>query len=147
MLAIRIHETGGVEKLRGEEIALPSPGPGEVRFTVEAAGLNFIDTYKRSGLYAVPLPHTLGQEAAGVVTAVAAGVTEFRIGDRVASAAANGAYARETIAPVTQTVRVPADVTSQLAAAVMLQGMTAHYLACDTFPLKPGLRSAPPVAP
>ena len=138
MFAIRIHETGGAEKLRAEEIALPSPGPGEVRFRVEAAGLNFIDTYKRSGLYAVPLPHTLGQEAAGVVTAVGAGATEFHLGDRVATAAASGTYAAETCAPVAQLVPVPAGVTSQLAAAVLLQGMTAHYLATDTFPLKAG---------
>ncbi|MBL9189119.1 MAG: quinone oxidoreductase [Opitutaceae bacterium] len=138
MFAIRIHETGGVEKLRAEEISMPAPGLGEVRFRVEAAGLNFIDTYKRSGLYAVPLPHTLGQEASGVVTAVGAGVTEFRVGDRVASASAAGTYAAETIAPAAQVVSVPASVSSQLAAAVMLQGLTAHYLACDTFPLKAG---------
>lgn len=138
MLAIRIHETGGVEKLRAEDIPLPSPAAGEVRFRVEAAGLNFIDTYKRSGLYAVPLPHTLGQEAAGVVTAVGAGVTEFRVGDRVGSVAAAGSYASETIAPAGQLVRVPAEISSPLAAAVLLQGMTAHYLACDTFALKPG---------
>jgi NADPH2:quinone reductase len=138
MLAIRIHETGGAEKLRAEDIAVPVPGAGEIRLRVEAAGLNFIDTYKRSGLYAVPLPHTLGQEAAGVVTAIGAGVTNFKIGDRVASAAAIGAYAHEALAPAAQTVHVPAGVTSQLAAAVLLQGMTAHYLACDTFPLKQG---------
>lgn len=138
MQAIRIHETGGAEKLRLDDIAVPSPAAGEVRFRVEAAGLNFIDTYKRSGLYAVALPHTLGQEAAGVVTAVGAGVTEFRVGDRVGSVAAAGTYATETIAPAGQLVRVPADVSSPLAAAVLLQGMTAHYLACDTFALKPG---------
>lgn len=138
MLAIRIHETGGVEKLRADDIALPAPGAGEVRFKVEAIGLNFIDTYKRSGLYAVPLPHTLGQEAAGTVTAVGAGVTEFEVGDRVGSAAVNGAYAEEAIAPAANTVRVPAGVSAQLAAAVLLQGMTAHYLAVDTFPLKAG---------
>ncbi len=138
MLAIRIHETGGVDKLRADEIPVPAPGAGEIRFRVEAAGLNFIDTYKRSGLYKVPLPHTLGQEAAGVVTAVGASVNDFKVGDRVASAAVNGAYAHEAIAPATQTVRVPAGVTSQLAAAVLLQGMTAHYLACDTWPLKSG---------
>ena len=138
MQAIRIHETGGAEKLRLDDIAVPSPAAGEVRFRVEAAGLNFIDTYKRSGLYAVPLPHTLGQEAAGTVTAVGAGVTEFRVGDRVGSVAAAGTYATETIAPAGQLVRVPADVSSTLAAAVLLQGMTAHYLACDTFALKPG---------
>ncbi len=138
MLAIRIHETGGAEKLRPDEIPIPAPAAGEVRFRVEAAGLNFIDTYKRGGLYPVPLPHTLGQEAAGIVTAVGAGVTDFKIGDRVASAAANGTYALETIAPAAQLVRVPAGVSSQLAAAVLLQGMTAHYLATDTFALKPG---------
>lgn len=138
MRAILIHEAGGVEKLRIEDVPVPEPGAGELRFRVEAAGLNFIDTYKRSGLYAVKLPHTLGQEAAGVVTAIGPDVTDFRVGDRVASAAVNGAYADEAIAPAAQTVAVPGGVTSPLAAAVLLQGMTAHYLACDTFPLQPG---------
>jgi NADPH2:quinone reductase len=138
MRAIRIHETGGVEKIRQDDIPVPAPGAGEIRFRVEAAGLNFIDTYKRSGLYAVKLPHTLGQEGAGVVTAVGEGVTEFRAGDRVATAAANGAYADEAIVGAAQAVKVPAGVTFDLAAAVMLQGMTAHYLACDTFPLTAG---------
>ena len=138
MRAIRIHETGGTEKLRVDDVALPSPGPGEIRFRVEAAGLNFIDTYKRSGLYAVTLPHILGQEAAGVVTAVGEGVSDLRVGDRVASAAVNGAYATEAIASALQTVRVPPAVDLKLAAAVMLQGMTAHYLACDTFTLQTG---------
>src|SRR5688572_303297 len=138
MRAIRIHETGGTEKLRVDDVALPSPGPGEIRFRVEAAGLNFIDTYKRSGLYAVTLPHIVGQEAAGVVTAVGEGVSDLRVGDRVASAAVNGAYATEACAPALQTVRVPPAVDLKLAAAVMLQGMTAHYLACDTFTLQPG---------
>lgn len=138
MKAIRIHETGGPEKLRYEDIPVPEPAAGEVRFRVEAAGLNFIDTYKRSGLYAVKLPHTLGQEAAGVVTAVGSGVTEFRVGDRVATAAANGAYAQEAIAPAAQTVPIPPGVDAGIAAAVLLQGMTAHYLVTDTFSLQPG---------
>lgn len=138
MLAIRIHENGGAEKLRIEDIPVPQPGAGEIRFRVEAAGLNFIDTYKRSGLYPVTLPSTLGQEAAGIVTAVGAGATEFRVGDRVATAAATGGYASEAIGAVAQTVAVPFGVSGQLAAAVMLQGMTAHYLATDTFPLQPG---------
>lgn len=138
MLAIRIHETGGAEKLRAEEIALPAPAAGEVRFRVEAAGLNFIDTYKRSGLYPMPLPFVVGQEAAGVITAVGAGVADFRVGDRIATVAASGAYAQEAIAPVAQLVRIPAGVDSPVAAAVLLQGMTAHYLACDTWALKPG---------
>lgn len=138
MLAIRIHETGGPEKLRVDDVPVPIPGAGELRLRVEAAGLNFVDTYMRSGLYAVKLPHTLGGEAAGVVTAVGAGVTEFKIGDRVASAAVNGAYATEALVGAAQTVRVPDGVSSQLAAAVLVQGMTAHYLACDTWPLKSG---------
>jgi len=138
MIAVRIHETGGPEKLRVDDIPVPTPGPGEVRLRVAAAGLNFIDTYKRSGLYAVKLPHTLGQEAAGVVTAVGEGVKDFRLGDRVASAAMIGAYAAEALAPAAQLVRVPEGVSLELAAAVMLQGMTAHYLACDTWPLRAG---------
>jgi NADPH:quinone reductase len=136
MRAIRIHQTGGIETMVAEDVALPMPRAGEIRFRVEAAGLNFIDTYKRSGLYPVTLPHTLGQEAAGVVTAVGDGVSEFQIGDRVASAAAIGAYALEAVAPAAQTVKVPAAVDLKLAAAVLLQGMTAHYLAFDTFPLQ-----------
>eukprot|EP01034_Spumella_vulgaris_P044428 gene44427-55253_t len=107
MLAIRIHETGGPEKLRADDIPVPSPAAGEVRIRVEAAGLNFIDTYQRSGLYAVPLPHTLGLEAAGVVTAVGAGVTEFFVGDRVASVRVAGAYASEALAPAAHTVKLP----------------------------------------
>ena len=139
MRAIRVHETGGVEKLRLEDIAVPEPAVGEIRFRVEAIGLNFIDTYKRSGLYPVPLPHTLGTEAAGVVTAVGGNVDEFQVGDRVATAAASGAYAEEAIASAAQTVKVPPTVETRLAAAVLLQGMTAHYLAFDTFPLQPGM--------
>ena len=138
MLAVRIHETGGPEKLRVDDVSVPTPGAGEVRLEVAAAGLNFIDTYKRSGLYAVKLPHTLGQEAAGVITAVGTGVTDFHVGDRVAGAAINGAYATEAIASASQLVRVPQGVSPQLAAAVMVQGMTAHYLACDTWPLHAG---------
>jgi NADPH:quinone reductase len=138
MRAIRVYENGGVEKLRVDDIPVPKPGRGEIRLRVDAAGLNFIDIYKRAGLYAVTLPHTLGQEAAGVVTEVGEGVVDFRVGDRVASAAVNGGYAEEAIAPAAQTVSVPASVELEIAAAVMLQGMTAHYLGCDTFPLQKG---------
>ena len=138
MHAIQIHETGGAEKMVYGEVPSPAPGAGDVRFTVEAAGVNFIDTYQRSGLYPVKLPHTLGMEAAGVVTAVGAGVTEFKVGDRVASARTAGAYAQNALAPAAFTVRLPESITTAVAAALMLQGMTAHYLACDTFPLKAG---------
>ncbi|MDB6126170.1 MAG: Alcohol dehydrogenase zinc-binding domain protein [Verrucomicrobia bacterium] len=138
MLAVRIHETGGPEKLRTDEVSLPQPGPGEIRLRVEAAGINFVDTYHRTGLYPSEMPHVLGSEAAGVVTAVGEGVTEFRVGDRVASPRAVGGYAEETLAPASHTVLIPAAVSFQIAAAVLLQGLTAHYLATDTYPLKPG---------
>lgn len=138
MLAIRIHQPGGVEQLHADEIPVPVPAAGELRFRVEAIGVNFIDTYRRSGLYVMPLPHTLGSEAAGVVTAVGAGVTDFQVGDRIASAFIPGAYVQEAIVAAAQAVRVPATVSSELAAAALLQGLTAHYLASDTFPLKAG---------
>ncbi|HVU33894.1 MAG TPA: zinc-binding dehydrogenase, partial [Opitutaceae bacterium] len=138
MKAVRIHEFGGVEKLRVDDIPVTEPGPGELRFRVEAAGVNFIDIYRRTGLYPVPLPHPLGLEAAGTVTSVGAGVRDFRVGDRVASAAVTGGYAEEALVSAAQAVPVPDGIRSDVAAAVMLQGMTAHYLACDTFPLKPG---------
>ncbi|MEI6052415.1 MAG: quinone oxidoreductase, partial [Opitutaceae bacterium] len=137
-LAIRIHATGGPETLRVDDIAVPAPAAGEVRILVEAAGLNFIDTYQRSGLYAVPLPFTLGAEIAGIVSAVGAGVTEFSLGDRVATAKASGGYAAEALAPAAHVVKIPAGVATSTAAALMLQGLTAHYLVTDTFALKPG---------
>jgi NADPH2:quinone reductase len=138
MKAIRVHVTGGPEVLTYEDIALPEPKAGEARVKIEASGVNYIDTYQRSGLYKVPLPFVLGQEAAGVVDAVGAGVTEVKPGDRVAYASAIGAYAEYAVVPAWRLVPVPQGVTTQQAAAVMLQGMTAHYLACDTFPLKSG---------
>jgi len=138
MRAIRIHEHGGVEKLRLEDLAVPEPKAGEVRVRVEAAGVNFIDTYQRSGLYPLPLPFTPGLEVAGTVSALGPGVDAFKLGDRVASARVSGGYADEAIVPAAQLVPVPAGVSARQAAAVLLQGLTAHYLACDTFALKPG---------
>ena len=138
MKAIRVHSIGGPEALIYEDIAKPEPGSGEARVNIEASGVNYIDTYQRSGLYKVPPPFTLGQEAAGTVDAVGAGVAEVKPGDRVAYASALGAYAEYAIVPAWRLVPVPQGVSTQQAAAVMLQGMTAHYLACDTFPLKPG---------
>jgi NADPH2:quinone reductase len=138
MRAIRVHETGGAEKLRLDDVPAPEPKSGEVRIRVEAAGVNFIDTYQRCGLYPLPLPFTLGMEAAGTISAVGAGVAGFKPGDRVASARASGAYADEAIVPAAHLVHIPKGVSSQQAAALLLQGLTAHYLACDTFPIKPG---------
>lgn len=138
MKAIRVHEVGGPDVLQYEEIPLPSPGPGQVVVKVEAIGLNFIDCYVRSGLYKTALPFTPGMEAAGTVTATAPGVTEVRTGDRVAYAPHIGAYAEYAAVPAERLVKLPAGMDSRSAAATMLQGMTAHYLAISTYPLKKG---------
>ena len=138
MRAIRVHETGGPEALRAEELPKPEPGPGEALVAVAAAGINFIDIYQRSGLYALPLPFTAGSEAAGTVEAVGEGVSEVAVGDAVAYCGVLGAYAEYAVVPVDRLVRIPDGVTPHQAAALMLQGMTAHYLAVDTFPLSRG---------
>jgi NADPH:quinone reductase len=138
MKAIRIHETGGPEVLRFEEIPDPTPGAGEAVVRVEAAGVNFIDVYHRTGLYKVPLPFTLGLEGAGTVESVGDGVREVAPGDRVAWTMVPGAYAGKARVPAAQLVRLPDGVTTRQGAAAMLQGMTAHYLACSTYPLQAG---------
>ncbi len=138
MKAIRVHQTGGPEVLQFEEVATPSPGPGEVLVKIAAAGINFIDIYHRVGLYPLETPFTPGLEAAGIVEAVGEGVSEFKPGDRVAYCTQLGAYAEFALVPAEKLVPVPSGVDLPTAAAVMLQGMTAHYLALDTFPLKPG---------
>jgi NADPH2:quinone reductase len=138
MQAIRVHETGGPEVLRLDDIAIPEPGAGQVRVKLEATGVNFIDIYDRSGQYKRQYPLVLGSEGAGVADAVGAEVTEWRAGDRVASVQLVGAYAEYALAPAAGLVRVPEGVATQVAAAVMLQGMTAHYLAHDTYPLRAG---------
>lgn len=126
--AIRIHETGGPEVLRWEEVEVGSPGPGEARIRQTAVGLNFIDTYHRSGLYPLPLPAVPGSEAAGIVAEVGPGVTEVKPGDRVAYAGPVGAYAEERRIAAHRLVPLPADVDDRVAAAAMLKGMTAQYL-------------------
>ena len=138
MKAIRVHQYGGLEALRYEDITVPEPGEGEARVKVEAIGVNFIDIYHRIGRYQGSLPLTLGQEAAGTVDAVGAGVTNVKVGDRVAFASVQGTYAEFVIAPSWRLVRIPDSVNSQTAAAVLLQGMTAHYLTHSTYPLKAG---------
>ncbi|HEV7515836.1 MAG TPA: quinone oxidoreductase [Thermoanaerobaculia bacterium] len=139
MKAIRVHQTGGPEALRYEEVPDPTPGAGEAVVRVEAAGVNFIDVYHRTGLYKVAsLPFTVGQEGAGTVEAVGDGVRELRPGDRVAWTSAQGSYAEKAAVPAAKLVSLPAGVTTRQGAAAMLQGMTAHYLACSTYPLKPG---------
>jgi len=138
MQAVRIHEFGGLEVLRLDEVLSPEPGPGEAQVKVEAVGVNFIDIYQRKGQYKGALPLTLGQEAAGTVEAVGPGVTGTKPGDRVVYASVQGSYAEYAVAPAWRLVPVPAGVDAQRAAAVIVQGLTAHYLAHSTYPLKPG---------
>jgi NADPH2:quinone reductase len=138
MKAIRVHQTGGRDVLQIEELAVPEPGAGEVRVKVAVAGLNFIDIYQRTGQYKMPLPFTPGQEAAGVVDAVGVGVEGVAVGDRVAYCMTPGAYAEYGLAPAAKLVPVPDGVSLEHAAALMVQGMTAHYLALSTYPLKAG---------
>jgi NADPH2:quinone reductase len=138
MKTVRVHTPGGVEALRYEDVDKPTPGAGEALVKIEAVGLNFIDIYIRSGMYKQPLPLTLGQEGAGVVEAVGSNVTEVRVGDRVAYSGTPGSYAEYAVVPSARLVKIPAGLTAQDAAAAMLQGMTAHYLAHTTYPLKSG---------
>jgi NADPH:quinone reductase len=136
--AMRIHEHGGPEKMQWEEIQVGDPGPGQVRVRNTAIGLNFIDTYQRSGLYSMQLPFTLGSEGAGVVEAVGPKVKELKIGDRVAYAGPPGAYAEVVLRPADRLVKVPAGVDDKTAAAMMLKGMTAQYLVRRTYKVKKG---------
>jgi NADPH2:quinone reductase len=138
MIQIQVNEPGGPESMRLVDARLPDPGPGQALVRVEAAGVNYIDVYFRTGLYPAERPITLGMEAAGQVTAVGEGVTDFEPGDRVAYAMYRGSYATYAVVPTSLLVKVPEEVTSQMAAAAMLQGMTAHYLTHSTFPVKAG---------
>jgi NADPH2:quinone reductase len=138
MQAIRVERTGDPSVLQVEERPLPEPGPGQVRVKLAAIGVNFIDTYQRSGQYTVPLPFTPGAEAAGIVDAIGEGVTDMRLGQHVASTAMRGAYAQYALAQAQQLVLVPEEIELQIAAAVLLQGMTAHYLTHSTFALRSG---------
>jgi NADPH2:quinone reductase len=136
--AMRIHENGGPEKLRWEEVQVGAPGEGQVRVRSTAVGLNFIDTYQRSGLYPMPLPFTLGSEGAGVIEAVGPKVKEFKAGDRVAYSGPLGAYAEVLMRPADRLVKIPAGVDDRQAAAMMLKGLTAQYLIRRTYHVKKG---------
>jgi NADPH:quinone reductase len=140
MHAIRVHQPGGPDVLQHEEIETPEPKPGEALVQLDVAGVNFVDIYKRAGLYKIPLPATLGEEGAGKVVAVGADVVDVRVGDRVAWAGALGAYAEYALVPATRLVTLPSEISATQAAALMLQGMTAHYLACSTYALRTGDR-------
>ena len=136
--AIRIHETGGPEKLKWEEVEVGDPGPGQVRVRNTAVGLNFIDTYQRSGLYPMQLPFILGSEGAGVVEAVGPKVRSFRPGDRVAYSGPLGAYADMLLRPADRLVKLPAGIDDKTAAAMMLKGLTAQYLVRRTYRVRAG---------
>lgn len=138
MRAVRTHTHGDADAMRVETIPVPQPGPGEALVRVEAAGVNFIDVYKRTGAYKIPLPSTLGEEGAGVVVAAGDNVAEVQLGDRVAWAGALGAYAEYAVVPANRLVPLPAGISATQGAAIMLQGMTAHYLATSTYPLQGG---------
>jgi NADPH2:quinone reductase len=138
MKAIQIGETGGPEVLKLAELPIPQPGPGQVLIRVEATGVNFIEIYFRKGVYKASLPLTPGSEAAGTVEELGPGVTGFAAGDAVASVAVLGSYAEYALVPAAQLIKVPAGLSMEKAAAAMLQGMTAHYLAHSTFLLKAG---------
>ncbi len=140
MKAIQVTQTGGPEVLTWTDVDDPTPGPDQVVVAVAAAGLNYIDTYHRTGLYPMELPLTPGLEGAGTVTEIGSDVSDVAVGDTVAWSANIGTYAEYVALPAASTVPVPAGVALDEAAAVMLQGMTAHYLVTDTFPLGEGHR-------
>lgn len=137
--AIRVHEYGGADKLRWEDIEVGAPGPGEVRLHHTVVGLNYFDIYVRTGLYPSALPTGLGSEAAGVVEALGKGVRDFRIGDRVAySGGRNGSYAEQRVIAADELVKLPRDISDELAAAVILKGLTAWALLRRTYRVKRG---------
>jgi NADPH2:quinone reductase len=139
MRAVLVHQHGGPEVLVVQDLPTPDPGPGELRVDVAAAGVNFIDVYYRTGAYPLQTPFIVGSEGAGVVSAVGTGVTGFLVGDHVAWAMVPGAgYAEQVIVPSGRTVPVPGGIDDEAAAAVLLQGMTAHYLTRSTYPARPG---------
>ena len=138
MKAIRIHETGDPDVLKYEETATPEPGAGQVRVKIAAVGVNFINTYHRRGWYPIPTPFTPGVEAAGVIDAVGPDVSGVQVGDRVAYGLSIGSYAQYALVSAGVVVPLPAGVSFEEGAAAMIQGMTAHYLACSTYPLQAG---------
>jgi len=136
--AMRVYEYGGPEKLRWEQVQVGAPGEGQVLVRNTAVGLNFVDTYQRSGLYPIPLPFTPGAEGAGVVEAVGPKVKEFKVGDRVAYSSPIGAYAEVLLRPADRLVKIPAGIDDKTAAAMMLKGLTAQYLIRRTYRVKKG---------
>lgn len=138
MKAVRVHKYGGPEVLTIDEVPVPEPKAGETRVKIEAIGVNYIDIYQRTGLYPLQTPFTLGTEGAGIVDAVGPNVTEVKKGERVGYASIPGSYAEYAIVPAARLVPIPPNIDARTAAALMLQGMTAHYLTHSTYALKQG---------
>jgi NADPH2:quinone reductase len=138
MRAVRVHKYGGPEVLTIDEVPIPEPKAGEARVKIEAIGVNYIDIYQRTGIYPLKTPFTLGTEGAGIVDAVGPNVTEVKKGERVGYAMIPGSYAEYAIVPAARLVPIPPNIDARSAAALMLQGMTAHYLTHSTYPLKKG---------
>ena len=138
MKSVRVHQFGGRDALKLDDVPVPEPGEGEARVKVEVIGVNFLDVYQRMGRWQGAMPFTLGQEAAGVVDAVGPNVTEVKVGDRVAYGGVQGSYAEYAIVPAWKLLSIPSAVDFQQAAAAMVQGITAHYLTHGTYPLKAG---------
>jgi len=136
--AIRFHKTGGPEVLQQDEVQVGEPGAGQARIRHTAIGVNFVDTYQRSGLYPMPLPQVAGNEAAGIVEAVGAGVTELKAGDRVCYTGLIGSYCEQRLVPADRLVKLPAGITDEQAASMLLKGLTVHYLIFSTYAVKAG---------
>src|SRR2546422_5263076 len=136
--AIRFHKTGGPEVLQLDEVPVGEPGPGQARVRHTAIGVNFVDTYQRSGLYPMQLPQVAGNEGAGVVEAVGPNVTDLKKGDRVAYTGLPGSYCEARVVPADRLVKIPEGITDEQAASMMLKGMTVHYLIHSTYPVKRG---------
>ena len=138
MKAVRVHTLGGPEVMQYEDVDVPRPGPGEVLIKIAATGLNYLDVQYRIGRVKAPLPFTIGAEASGVISEAGSGVTDFKVGDRVAYTMVLGTYAEYALAPAARVVHVPDDLDLRTAAGAMLQGLTAHYLTHSTYPLQAG---------
>src|SRR5437867_505578 len=136
--AIRFHKTGGPDVLQLDEVPVGEPGPGQARVRHTAIGVNFVDTYQRSGLYPMQLPQAAGNEGAGVVEAVGANVTDVKKGDRVAYTGLPGSYCEARVVPADRLVKIPEGITDEQAASMMLKGLTVHYLIHTTYPVKRG---------
>ena len=136
--AIRFHKAGGPEVLQVDDVAVGEPGAGQIRIRHTAVGVNFLDTYQRSGLYPMPLPQTGGNEGAGVVEAVGAGVTDLKAGDRVTYTGIIGAYCEQRLVPADRMVKIPDGISDEQAASMLLKGLTVHYLIHSTYAVKSG---------